>query len=185
MDTSRIVKEQRDMILKKYGFDIKVEEAQLSAYKYTINYGFNGGFTATIYRDKKDELDSLLQLILYMDSVPYKIALTEANAYWDCFKVCSTPFCANSGFWSTQKVVDYIKTKYNNAKKLDAEKELPELGIKTISSLHCNNILGLENSRKKLPELYTELKWLKEASDHKQVDYESLIPVEENSQSEI
>ena len=58
METARIVKEQRDLILQKYGFNIKVEDAQLSDYKYTINYIFNGGFTATIYRNTKDELIS-------------------------------------------------------------------------------------------------------------------------------
>ena len=185
MDKSSIVKEHRNMILNKYGFSIKVEESQLSDFKYTITTRNCGGFTATIYRDSKDELDTLLQLIEYMDSVPYKLTLTEASAYWDCLKVCNTPFCVDNGYWSTQKVVDYIRNKYNNAKKFDAEKELPKLGIKTISSMHCNNILGLETSRKQLPELYTELKWLKQAADQQQTDYESVIPVEEPAQEQI
>ena len=40
-------------------------------------------------------------------------------------------------------------------------------------------------SKKPLSLLYTDLKWLKETADQKQVDYESLIPIEENTQSEI
>ena len=178
METARIVKEQRDLILQKYGFNIKVEDAQLSDYKYTINYNFNGGFTATIYRNTKDELDSLLQLIKYMDSVPYKVAYATAFAYDDCFNSCL-------GSWATAEVVKHINKKRNESMKVEIVKDFAENGIDNIESLHCNNILVLEKSRKALPQLFAELKWLKEAADHQQVDYEALIPVEENSQSEI
>ena len=180
MDINRIIKEQRDMILKKYGFDIKVEETQLSDYKYTIKYGYNGGYITTIYRDTKDELDSLLQLIFYMDSMPYKVAYTAASAYDDCYHACFT--YANYG---TGNLTDYIRDKYIEAKKVELCNDLTKNGISNISSLHCNNILVLELSKKPLSLLYTDLKWLKETADQKQVDYESLIPIEENTQSEI
>ena len=38
-------------------------------------------------------------------------------------------------------------------------------------------VVGLEKSRKALPELYSELKWLKETADREQVDYEEIIPI--------
>ena len=175
MDLSKIIKEQRDLILKKYGFEINVEPAQLSDYKYTISTHNDGGFIADIYRDIKDELDSLLQLILYMESAPYLISYTEASAYDDCFQAVFKD-------WTHSNVVDYIRRKRNNSIKVDVEREIQDIGLQNITSLHCNNILGLEKSRTTLPELYAELKWLKTTAQAQNVNYESLIATESSQE---
>ena len=175
MDTSKIVKEQRNLILSKYGFRIQVEHYGL-CFRYTIATRNGGGFTASVYHDSVDEIDTILQLIRYMDTVPYKISYAEAHAYYDCLVHCNSH--ADSGYWSTAKTVDYIREKYNKARNISVESGLSELGIENVDSLYCNHILGLEASRKTLPQLYSELKWLKETAELKQIDYESLIPFE-------
>ena len=96
MDVAKIIKEQRDLILQKYGFQIKVEKIvednNDGYYEYTISTRKDGGFVATIKRKNKDELDSLLNITFYMDSVPYKVSYARAEAYDDCVQTSPYPY---------------------------------------------------------------------------------------------
>lgn len=167
MDVSKIVKEQRDMILQKYGFQIKVEkDNKYGKYKYTISTRNCGGFVAEFERKTKDELDTLLNLVYYMDSVPYKVSYARAEAYDDCVRTSPFPF---------YKVVNKSK-EANKIQILDRSK-FEEAGLVNIDAFYLKGVLGLELSRKTIPELYSELKWLKETADREQVDYEEIIPV--------
>ncbi len=168
MNTSEILQSQRNLTLSKYGFSIKVENGEFPNYKYTIK---NEKFTTTVYRYTKDELDTILQIIFYMDKEPYRISYAEANAYGDCFNA----LCKS---YSDFKTFEYIKEKFITAKKFDADKELEKYGIRSVSSIHCDNILGLEASRKTLPQLYTELKWLAKCAEQHNVTYEDAIKIE-------
>ena len=83
------------MILQKYGFQInveKVEDNNNDYYEYTISTTNQGGFVATIQRKTKDELDSLLNIIFYMDSVPHKVSCARAEVYDDCVYSTSYPY---------------------------------------------------------------------------------------------
>jgi len=166
MDVAKIVKEQRDMILQKYGFQIKIEkDNKYGKYKYTITTRNDGGFVAEIERKTKDELDTLLNLVYYMDSVPYKVSYAKAEAYDDCVRTSPLPF---------YKVVN--KSKEANKIRILDRSEFEEAGLVNIDAFYLKGVLGLEQSRKTLPELYSELKWLKENADREQVDYEEIVP---------
>ncbi len=175
MDVSKIVKEQRDMILQKYGFQIKVEkDNKYGKYKYTISTRNDGGFVAEFERKTKDELDTLLNLVYYMDSVPYKVSYARAEAYDDCVRTSPFPF---------YKVVNKSK-EANKIQILDSTKK-EEAGLVNIDAFYLKGVLGLEQSRKTIPELYSELKWLKETADREQVDYEEIIPAEVKSEENV
>ena len=166
MDVSKIVKRQREMILLEHGFNIKIQKNNIyDYYEYTIETRNYGGFVATIRRKTKDELDTLLNLIYYMDSVPYKVSYARAEAYDDCVRTSPLPF---------YKVVN--KSKEANKIQILDRSEFEEAGLVNIDAFYLKGVLGLEKSRKALPELYSELKWLKETADREQVDYEEMIP---------
>ena len=172
MDNSQIIREQRNLILKKYGFEINVEPAkQLKEFKYTIAYKFNGGYQTTIYRKDKDELDTICQLLTYMETSSFQIAYAKAAAYQDCFSVsCRTEnYC-------TANLFNYIRNKCNEALQINmGETMLENLDVQNISSLHCNNIFMLEKAKNNLQDLYNNLSWLKTVSLSQQLNYESVL----------
>ncbi len=183
MDIRDIIKSQRQTILNKFGFDIQVEESQITDYKYTIK---NGNFSVFAYRDTKDEIDTLYQVLKYLDSFEHKLAFTEANAYNYCYNVACPKY---DEFYTApiKRTFEAIEKKLSNAKKVDFEKELKEMGIENISSLHCTNVIGLENSRKTLNELYDNLVFVYTAASQQLVNYESTIELskpEEESEPE-
>ena len=183
MDIRDIIKSQRQTILNKLGFEIQVEESQIADYKYTIK---NGNFTVYAYRDTKDEIDTLYQILKYLDSFEHKLAFTEANAYNYCYQVACPKY---DEFYTApvKRTVEAIGEKLNNAKKIDVEKELKDMGVEKISSLHCTNVIGLENSKKILNELYENLVFVYTAASQQLVNYESTIELttpEEESELE-
>lgn len=171
MDIKKILLEQRNLNLKKYGIDISYEQSDLSDYKYTIK---NGDFAVYVYRDNKDEIDTLSQIITYLDSAPHKIALAEAGAYKYSIEVCK-PIFNTSRVYSAPIIESKMDYKLKNAEKVDLEKELADLGIESINSLHCTNVLGLEDSKSKLAELYMALVWLKQSAEQQGLNYETAI----------
>lgn len=183
MDTATILKSQRNLILQKYGFKIEVEEDNLSNYKYTVSTYDNGGFTATLWTDLKSETGTLLQLLLYMDRPQYQIAYARALAYEDCYRTCTKP---KDGYWCTNNIFQDIKRKRDEAIKVDIHllKDFVAMRLNDITALQCNNILSLEDQKKNLEMLLTELNWLQEAAGHKNLDYESVIPLKDTSNQE-
>ena len=78
-----------------------------------------------------------------------------------------------------------MQDKLRNAKKVDLEKELADLGIENINSLHCTNVLGLEDAKLKLAELYISLVWLKQTAEQQGLNYETAIFEAENGLQKI
>ena len=161
---------QRNSIMNNSGFIVRVESSEGSKYKYTIapNSVSLEYFRVEIYRDVKDEIDSLLQTILYLDSTPHKISLAEISAYQFCLDTISSDPAHPANFIIRKKIketesAEYIKTK------------LPDVGIAGIDSFHCSNIQELEHSKEGLFQLYVDLLNLKQAAEQLGIDYESLI----------
>ena len=98
----------------------------------------------------------------------------KAEAYDDCVRTSPFPF---------YKVVNKSK-EANKIQILDRSK-FEEAGLVNIDAFYLKGVLGLEKSRKALPELYSELKWLKETADREQVDYEEIIPAEVKSEENL
>ena len=170
MDIRKILLEQRNLNLKKYGIDISYEQSELSDYKYTIK---NANFSVYVYRDTKDEIDTLSQIITYLDSAPHKIALAEAGAIKKCKDICEGELL-QGGTKPSMAYLSLVEL-FRNARKIDIEKELIEMNIETINSLHCTNVLGLEEEKSKLAELYMSLAWLKQSAEQQGLNYETAI----------
>ena len=180
MDIKKILLEQRNLNLKKYGIDISYEQSDLSDYKYTIK---NGDFAVYVYRDNKDEIDTLSQIITYLDSAPHKIALAEAGAIKKCKDICEGELL-HGGKKTSMAYLEMVNL-LSNAKKVDLEKELDDLGIVNINSFHCTNVLGLEDTKPKLAELYMSLVWLKQTAEQQSLNYETAIFEAENGLQKI
>ena len=169
MDMKIMLLSQRNSILKKYGFDISYEQSELSDYKYTIR---KGDFAVYVYRDNKDEVDTLSQIITYIDSAPHKTALGEVKAYENCLNIVHEELSSYGRNISKSKAFLEIRKLLREARKVDLEKELAALGIQNINSLHCTNVLGLEDAKSELAELYIGLAFLKQSAEQQGLNYD-------------
>lgn len=75
------------------------------------------------------------------------------------------------------QIITYLFSTNHNVSL--TKKELEEIGIESISSLHCTNILGLEESKLELTKLYMILAWLKQSAEQQWLDYDTAIFADE------
>ena len=184
MDIRDIIKDQRKLILKKHGIDIQVEESQLANYKYSITK--TGCFSVIAYRDTKDEIDTLYQVLAYLGSYEHKLAFTEASAYDYCYDVAH-PTGDELLTPPLHRTITAIRKKLANANVVDLDKELKEMHIENLNSLHCKNVINLENNKQTLIDLYDNLVFVYTAASQQLVNYESTIELttpEEESEPE-
>lgn len=181
MDSKKILAEQRMLTLKNHGIEIECKQSPNSLYDYLYTIT-DGKFSVYAYREKKDEVDTLSQVLTYLDSAPHKTALAESRAYQFCLDALDSYQIVADRLYSAK--FD-IKNKLRDSKKVDLEKELADLGIESISSLHCVNVIGLEDAKSKLAELYMNLAWLKQSAEQQGLDYDLSIFEAENGLQKI
>lgn len=181
MNNNNSLLEQRNLNLKHYGFDIECKPSPNSLYDYLYTVT-NGKFSVYVYRENKDEIDTLSQIITYLDSTPHKTALAESRAYQFCLDTLDSYQIVADRLFSAK--LD-IKNKLRESKTVYLEKELPDLGIENINSFHCVNVLGLEDAKENLSHLYMNLSWLKQMAEQQGINYDTAIFAEENGLQKI
>lgn len=178
MDINKILLEQRNLNLKNHGFYIYCEPSDISAFRYTVK---NFNFAVYVYRDDNNEIDTLSQIITYLDSTPHKIALAESRAYDDSLNTIRSVMKDQN----IHEINSYLQDKLKNAKKVDLKKELEEIGIENINSLHCTDVLALEESKTNLAELYMNLASLKQSAEQQGLNYDLAILAAEKGLQKI
>lgn len=164
-----IISEKRNALLDKYGIIIRLDEGGLSNYKYTIG---NGDFYVRIFSPLKNEIDTLGQIFNLMHLDEYTLALTEAKAYQDCLNQIKEVSSVDKKIYSVETS---IRNKLKNARAIDIDKDLKQKYFDFIESIHCTNVIGLENKKVDLANLYTNLFLLRDDAYANGVDYELSI----------
>ena len=173
----QIAKDKRNKSLNEYGINISVEKTQNSDYKYNIT---NGLFEIEVYRDKQNELDTLLQVIRYIDSAPHKLAFKEANAYNNSLIVVEAALKKQPSTAISDARAD-IQQRLRQANRVELFRNLEDFGINNIDQITSFNTIGLEDSKKAIIGLYMSLKQIAKVCEPKLVDYDSLIPITETT----
>ena len=183
-DTKTLAIRIRNELLNNVGISINVEQTPASDYKYTIT---NGCFTLEVYRDNKNEVDTLLQIVFYLSSAPHIMAFREANAYNNSLIVVEAALKREpkSKALSDARADIQQRLRQANIVELFKAEDFENFNIRNLNQITSINTVGLEDAKRKIPWLYSQLKNLADVCFSHNLEYETLISIDESSSEQI